>query len=1037
MRSGLVSLLYVMFMASCLQAQQVMPRFVRRITPPATINFNTVGVTQDARGNLWFATNEGVVRFDGRQFRVYHDPVLGQGDDYFHVIPSPDGRIWCKLGRGSVLSYVDPHLDRIVRVPDSSRLVRDYLSQWRSNYVFADADAKLWIGLRRRGLVRFDPRTYAVEKVFDKEGEAVRWITQDRQGNIWFTTNDGVYAYHPNSGLLKHYRDELGAPDRRPNNETFALGIHARQDGTVLVGLTNEVDVIHPVTGQITHLALIPTKSYPDQAVHDFYDDPQGNTYFSTYTACYRYTRWGELQQLEFSGIRHPVKCVFPDRNNRLWVSTNEALFEYDLSHIRPVPALNLVDVLINGTQLNVPTDEQQLVRDSLGLPTLTVREGDLITLHVSPYVENITRAFRLRLDGYDRRWNVVEDATNTVAYELPAGSYTLLLNQFNNPAGWEKNPSRLSVVVRPLFWKTGWFRGVVLTIVVSAAIVLLRGWSRRRKLRRELVRREFEAATLRELDELKSRFFTNITHELRTPLTIILNGIDQLSHAPLDEPNQKQLQSVQRSAQQLMRLINETLDIAKLDAGKLDRREHVGEPVDFVQQVVAQFTDLATQRQIDLRWKGDVPADTSVNDEASQRLYGFDDDKLEKITYNLLSNALKFTPAHGQVIVDTRISSDHNLLLRVTDTGIGIPADQLPRIFERFHQIDSSLTRAYSGTGIGLALVKELTDWLGGTVHVESTVGEGSTFTVSVPLTPHTTVARVESIHPLPEPVRQSTERVGTALIVKSLIQANGRPISKPSREKNQPLLLLVEDNEELRSYLSSHLATSYRVMTAENGRLGLEQALADIPDLIISDVMMPELDGYELVERLKADDRTSHIPIVLLTAKSSYESRMKGLGAGADDYMGKPFSVEELNLRISNVLRTRQNWQRRLTTGQAPHDSRPPSDLRLDKEERFLARLRSLILDHLTDEAVDVDWLTTQAGMSRTQLHRKLIALTNQSATHFIHSVRLEKAVTLLQTGELNVAQVAQAVGYSSQSYFSKVFQEQFGYPPMAIKV
>jgi DNA-binding response OmpR family regulator len=250
--------------------------------------------------------------------------------------------------------------------------------------------------------------------------------------------------------------------------------------------------------------------------------------------------------------------------------------------------------------------------------------------------------------------------------------------------------------------------------------------------------------------------------------------------------------------------------------------------------------------------------------------------------------------------------------------------------------------------------------------------------------------------------------------------------------------LVLLVEDNEELRQFVGEHLSAHYRIAMAHNGRIGYEQALAEVPDLIVSDVMMPEMDGYTLVERLKSDERTSHIPVVLLTAKSSYDSRMKGLGAGADDYLGKPFSLAELTLRLSNCFRTRQQWQHYLST-QRNTSTRAslPADPRLEKEDRFLSRLRQTILTQLSSEAIDVDWLATQAGMSRSQLHRKLTALTNMSTTRFIHSVRLEKAMELLQLGDLNVAQVAQEVGYNSQSYFTRVFQEHYGFAPHELRV
>ncbi|NEU70265.1 response regulator [Spirosoma agri] len=1028
LRPVFVGILIGMNMGASSWAQQVIPRFVHRFRPPAGTNFNVTGAVEDAQGRLWFATNEGVVRFDGQQFRVYHDPVLGHGDDYFHLVSSPDGRIWCKLGRGSALSYIDPKLDRIIRVPDSSRLVREYLSQWRSNYVFADAQATVWIALRRRGLIRFNPRTYAVEKVFDQPDEAARWITQDPAGTIWFTTNKAVYAYNPVSRVLKRYRDELGSPNRTQSGtaagsmeDLFAIGIHARPDGRILVALSDEVDVIEPTTGQVTRLELLPNKYYPAQIALDFHEDPQGNTYFRTMAANYRYTRAGRLEQLEFSGLSGRVNYLLPSRTNRLWVSSEQTLLAYDLAHVRPLPALNLLDITVNGTRLEKDTERHQLKRDSLGHPTLIVEEGDLITLRLSPYIDNVTRTFRFRLEGYDQQWNVTEDATGTVSYQLSAGTYTLLLNRFILPRGWSREVPSLTLVVRPPFWKTGWFWAFVLVATGILGTVLLQSWNRRRILRQELARREFEAATLRNLDEMKSRFFTNITHELRTPLTIILNATEQLSIAPLNTSDQKLLQAARRNTQQLMRLINETLDMARLDAGKLERHEQLGDPLMLVEQVVVQFEGLADQKQLSLTWKGESPIS------ANQFLYRFDADKLEKIIYNLLANAVKFTPPGGQVRVEGRISDDHLFLLRVADTGIGIAADDLTHIFERFHQVDSSSTRAYPGTGIGLALVKELTEWLGGTITIESALEKGSTFTLNLPLSLSTAAPRSTeeptgqsvTLVPQPKPVREDS------------------PANVSSNDTARPWLLIVEDNEELRRYMSDALSDQYQLITAENGLLGWEQALEEIPDLIVSDVMMPELDGYELVERLKSDERTSHIPVLLLTAKSTYESRLKGFGAGADDYVEKPFSLVELSLRIRNCLRTRLQWQRHLTGGIQKGPVGTSFHPELDREEQFLARLRTVILKHLTDESVDVDWLVEQAGMSRTQLHRKITALTGMSTSRFIHKVRLEKAVELLQTGQLNVAQVAQQVGYSSQSYFTKMFQEQYGYSPIRLRV
>lgn len=794
----------------------------------------------------------------------------------------------------------------------------------------------------------------------------------------------------------------------------MAIGIHARPDGTILVGLPDEIDVIRPSSGHIERLALIPSRFHAGQTVRDFFDDNEGNTYFKNHTTCYRYTHQGQLQQLEFSSLRQRVDFLYPGRNHRLWVTAGSTLLAYDLSRIRPTPSLSLIDVVINQDRLEEPSTSHYLERDFLGHPTLTVQDGDLITLRVSPFIQPTTRAFRLRLEGYDQNWDVVEDALSQVAYQLPAGTYTLALNQYNKPAGWANQVSTMRIIVEPVFWRTGWFLSLFGIVVAGVGGVLFRSW----RLRQALARQAFEAATLRKLDELKSRFFTNITHELRTPLTILMNAAEQMSSARLMDSDQSRLKSIQRNAHQLMQLINQTLDLAKLDAGKLDRHEQVGDPVAFIEQLAHQFKELAQQRQIELEWVG----------QPAFSLHRFDGEQLGTIVYNLLSNALKFTPSKGTVRIACRMTDQHTLMLRVSDTGIGIPADQLPRLFERFYQVDSSLTRAHAGTGIGLALVNELTQWLGGTIEVESRVGEGSVFTLRLPLRPTRgadDTIRAEPSEPSQRPASGMTNWPEEDISVKTL-----------SEDADQPLLLVVEDNAELRLFLRDALSTHYRVITADTGRLGLDEAINKIPDLIISDVMMPELNGYQLVEQLKTDERTSHIPIVLLTAKSSADSRLTGLGLGADDYLSKPFSLEELSLRIGNSLRTRQNWQRRLSQGLKNDESADSPPPQLDKEERFLARLRTLILANLTEEQVDVDWLSQQAGMSRSQLHRKLTALTAMSTTQFMHSVRLGQAVVLLQAGELSVAQVAQAVGYSSQSYFSKVFQEQYGYPPIKLK-
>lgn len=1022
------------------QAQQIVPRLVQAFSAPRGVNLRAGGMTHDARGRIWIATDDGVVCFDGNRFRVFHDPIDPRGDYYYHIVPAPDGRLWLKMGRGYSLSYVDPKGERIVRVPDSTRLVRDYLAPYGCHYLFADAQGMLWIGLKKKGLLRFNPRTGAVTHVVDRPLD-VRSIAQDRQGVIYFTTTDqGLFIYTPQTSRLTNYRHDDRDPTSLGSNATFS--VLPRPDGTVLVGVPEDVDEFNPVTGTFRHLR--PNQvAWGGRHVVDFSNDPQGNTWFTTQRVTYCYTRAGILQWVDLQSHLAEVYGVHAGPANTLWICALDRLYQYDLTHLPPGPPLIIQQVVVNGSVLNGNTPTQSLVYDTTGHPTLTVPENASFTLDITLTASMRSQHIRQRLNHYDHHWKIGDVSTGTDTYQLPAGTYTYVVNRGDAKGHWEPTVSTLSIVVVPPFWKTTPVVLVALLLLGSLGYYLIRTYIRRRQLRRQLAREQLEAANLRELDELKTRFFGNVTHEFRTPLTLILHAAEQLASRSTTDWERERLSTIDRNADQLARLITQMLDIAKMDAQKLDVQPKLGDPILFVGQCVDGFVDLASQRRIKLTVSPLVPDDAIAADgltdgDTAERICPFDDDKLGKIMYNLLSNALKFTPAGGSIRVNSGLT-DGQLLIRVQDTGIGIAPDQLNRIFDRFYQrsadaADTATTRRYEGTGIGLAYVRELAELLGGRVTVESTPGAGSTFTVILPMPVAATevglIVPVPAITPFVpnQPLSQPVEADMTA----------------PTTTTGQPLVLIVEDNHELRAYMAGQLRQEYQVLEAVDGRAGIAQALAAVPDLIVSDVMMPDVDGYALVEALKQDERTSHIPILMLTAKSSFDSRMQGLSAGADDYLSKPFSFAELNTRIRNVLLTRRHWQQHLAASQPPavgHTEAisPVGNSIPDREKQFLTRLQEAILANLTNESVDVDWLVEQARMSRTQLHRKLTALTSLTTTGFIHSVRLGKAQELLQTDgdELTVAEVAYRVGYSSPAYFSKVFSDHFGYPPARLKV
>ncbi|CCH53049.1 histidine kinase [Fibrisoma limi BUZ 3] len=1034
-----------------LKAQQFMlPPAERTLTQPPGINLFSAFMTQDNRGNLWLSSSNGVIRYDGRQLRVFHAPGHPQDDALGRVTTDSRGRVWLRYSFGndeSKLAYFDPQTQQIQFISDTTRLVREFLAKDGIRTLFVDRHDHLWIGRIQTGLLRVDPRTLSVEPFLLDKTE-VNSIDQSSDGMLWAGTSTGVYSVNPVSRQVRRYFDKDGPLRIQADNPITALRV--RSSGELVLGLYNKVAVVNPSSGEIRQVDLpLPTPT-SRLWTNKIVVDSQKNAYFSVGTLVFRMNPQNQLQRLEFAYPAEKVISIWVSQgqrlgNNRLWVNAGQQLYAYDLGRLRAVPPLNILDVSINGTRLvqNEKQREERFRRDTSGQASIYLKEGDFLSLRFLPQVGVVSSNYRYKLDGHDSQWAVYSDTYGHATYQLRAGTYSFALNRARPMGGWDPQVAYIRIQVEPPFWRTAWFLSLTILVLGVTGFWLIRSWNRRRRLRQELARREFEAETLRKMDIMKSNFFANITHEFRTPLTIILNATEQLVDTPLNATQQQQTDAIQRHAHQLLRLITETLDMSRLDAGKLDAHPQLGDPVAFIRQVAAQFDGLAGQRGITLTWEGDPGTDELV--------YSFDDDKWEKIAYNLLSNALKFTPEGGQVNVSGRIVAPDRFVLRVADTGIGIPAQQLTHIFDRFYQVDSGSTRAYSGTGIGLALVKELTDWLGGRVTVESDEGKGSVFTVELPITnPYAqqlneTDTTSDSDRDNPQrqaaPVSQSAPETAQRQTVPLGTAARNRPLPAKNSDTSigeKPLLLLVEDNSDLRMQMATYLSKQYRIATAATGREGLEMAIAEIPDLIVSDVMMPEMDGYELTRTLKADDRTSHIPIVLLTARSSPDSRLVGLQAGADNYLGKPFSLAELNLRLGNALRTRQQWQQRFTEQAVSALKATSSTPASDREERFINTLRQHILSNLHEvDRMDVDWLAEQAGMSRTQLHRKLTALTSLTPNRFIHRVRLDRAAELLQSGEFNVAQVAYELGYSSQSYFAKLFQEQFGYSPKALKV
>jgi len=623
---------------------------------------------------------------------------------------------------------------------------------------------------------------------------------------------------------------------------------------------------------------------------------------------------------------------------------------------------------------------------------------------------------------------HITFDETLNIPDNLKPGTYYLWLKIDDRNLVQEvdeQNNVRLfgQVEVRIPWWKQWWAK--VLYVLLSAVLLyaLFVFVKKRIELARELRRKKLETERMRALDRMKTQLYTNITHEFRTPLTVILGMAEELRKVlhsnGLPEASAK-LDAIERNGKSLLNLINQMLDLARLEADHIQLQPVQGDVVAYIRYLFESFHSYAESKGVIMRFRPEV----------EQLQMDYDPKRLEQVISNLLSNAIKFTPADGYVelalsttgAAEEGSARQPQLCITLRDTGIGISKEKLPFIFDRFYQADDSSTRSGEGTGIGLALARELVKLMDGHIEVESQPGKGSTFRVylpirqqaqllDTPLPPHAEAVRpVGRAQPMPEP----------------------KPVASPQDER--PMVLVVEDNADVRQYLHHCLSGKYQVEMAMNGQQGIDKAIELIPDLIVSDVMMPEKDGLELCQTLKLDERTSHIPIVLLTARAAVEDRLAGLSRGADAYLTKPFNREELLIRLDQLLKLRKRLQQRYGGAHPPQS--PAQDEATRIEDTFLAKVHALVESKLDDSSFGIDQLCNALAMSRSQLHRKLKALSGRSASHYIRSIRLQKGREMLLNTDLGIAEIAYDVGFSDPNYFSRTFYKEFGINPSEVR-
>jgi signal transduction histidine kinase/DNA-binding response OmpR family regulator/ligand-binding sensor domain-containing protein len=1032
----------------------------------------------DYTGNLWIGLAEGGVHWlnqkSKRFFRHSLQDGTGSSPISFNTVErDKNGNCWLFSSKG-VLYQVDINALKIVKTIDVFKGKQPTYSDCAS---FIDARGIYWYGTWGLGLFRIDLTSGDVSNYsfgvglnnnrtvlgiaqcsgdtlwtatydngqmkfdmvsgrfipFSETPNLAFTVMRDHLGKVW-TTNEsnGIIVLDPITGKKDHFFHE-------PSNSQSLSNDHVRYTyedaaGRIWIGAGNIIDLWDPDTRSFTHY---PNPEF-DKAI---FADPIGSD--TTGRIWVRFV-WEGVSILNPStgiytnfdgsdGIMDNDMESLPDGRIILvgWAGIN--IFNPDSIDLkRTPPPLVLTRMAINDEPIAPPS----LVKGLNLTFTQNVLEFEFAAIDIdAPQLVK----YQYQLEGLEKDWVSPQDRRYVRYPGLDPGDYVFRVKATSIRNAWPEQEIALAISIAPPWYRTTWAYISYIFIFIGLLITSYQLRLKQFRLKQQMEIDHFQATHLAELDQLKSRFFANISHEFRTPLTLILGPIEKFRTKLIDVDSQRSLSMMERNAHQLLRLINQLLDLSKLEAGAMKLQACLGNIVPVIKGVAYSFESSAGLRKIELN--------ISIVEEDIQ-IY-FDKDKVENILTNLLANAFKFTPDGGKIGVqvqflqpplspfskgDKLISplsrGDEGGCLRiiVSDTGVGIPADKLPHIFDRFYQVDSSSTRQQGGTGIGLALVKELVEMHHGTISVDSKPGIKTEFTVSIP-------GGRESFKP-DEIVKGRFEDEPTSMIEEEKVERTTTPTESGTvsgQQSGKPIILVVEDNADVRQYIRENLPDSYQVMEASDGSAGIEKARETIPDLIISDVMMPRQDGYELCRILKNDEKTSHIPIILLTAKAASENKIEGLQTGADDYLIKPFEPKELVVRVSNLIELRRKLRKRFETS-VPLRVGEVAVTSMD--DVFLKKVLKVVEGNLSDEDFHVDELSNELGMSRVQLYRKIIALTNLSPWEFICYIRLHRAMELLQKGTGTVSEIAYQVGFHDPSYFSKCFHKQFGKSPMEVK-
>ncbi len=937
---------------------------------PNSLSRNCIkAILDDGKDRLWIGTFLGGIDVLDRKTGKYehykndpNDPNSLSENRVWALLRDSNNDIW--VGTTNGLDKFNPKTKSFVHY-------KNLVNNQQVNWLAEDSDHCLWIGANE--LIVYN----TVNQKISRYDETTRYLLEDSKKRFWIATlNKGIALYSRENGPIKYYSEKSGLA----NNQ--ALAILEDNDHFLWISTTNGLSKFDPEKERFHNFSLI--------------NGFQNNQF--NYGAAFREPN-GELLFGGISGfnIFDPAKIKSGDYFAPI-ILTDFKIFNKSVRI-----GNQKSDVL---TKSITETDKVELKYDQ---NSITI---DFTSLD---YANSLGIKYSYYLEGFEKDWNEPSVNRSATYTNIDPGEYTFRIKAVSIDRQESNLGPTLKIIVGTPYYATLWFRSLAILLILGLVYLLISFLLNKQKMKNDLVFERIKAKKLHELDMMKLRFYTNISHEIRTPLTLILGPLEKMRKKTITEGEfQGHVEVMHRNATQLHQLINQLLDFRKLETGNLKLVLSSGDLVSYLSGIVDSFGKFAEEKEIELKF----------NSLKKAIVTNFDTDKLAKIMNNLLSNALKFSGKGGKVSVNLSLVFDPDengssvdpsekkiIEITVKDSGIGIAESNLEKIFTRFFRVDEG--GAQTGTGIGLALTKELVKLHHGKIFVKSKEGKGSKFTVQLPY---------EDLSQLNNP------ESGLGSSDSLLEQPNIGTEDQLSEQiiEGQKIMLLVDDNADVRYFVKSHFVHAYHVLEAANGVEGWGVALKTIPDIVICDVLMPEMDGFEFCRKIRKDERTSHIPILLLTALGSREHEIEGLNCGADDYITKPFDLVILETKVENILSVRQSLKKKYTGEML---LQPRNVLLNSPDERFLQKAIDIVEKNIADPDLDIERFATEIGVSRMQLYRKLNALTEMTVKEFVRNIRLKRAAQLLVQKKMNVSEVAYAVGFRDLSHFRKCFRQEFG--------